>query len=200
MATKNVDNAITKAVVTKGNSAAPAVEAPAMRRNAVLRIDIQNDVLTMQWVDGVSSTLDVSKLSDEVRRAALENGLRQKLADGAAMSRNPETGRSATVTEKRARVDAIAQNLRDGNWTAPARGGSSSGTSARELLIAALCRMNPTKTADVIRTAISAKTLAEVAAMAAVPRVASVISEIQAERIGSAVEQAESAIDELIGG
>lgn len=154
-------------------------------------------IMTMAWSDGVRAELDVSKLSDDVLEQAKIHGLRQKLGDAAAMSRNPETGQSATIADKRSRVEAVAQYLRDGHWTAPTR--ATPETSSRAILVEALCRLNTSADRAKIADAIAAKTPAEIAAMSAVPRVASVIAAIRAERSAVSAESAESMLDELIG-
>lgn len=191
----------TKNTTKNAKSAADAIPAPTMtmRKGSVLTIIVEGDQLEMRWADGTTEFLDISQLSYEVRREAIANGLRQKLADGAALSRDPETGASATIADKRARVSAIAQNLREGNWNAPSRASSNNGASARALLAEALMRMKPQSPPEVIRNFVAEKSAAEVATMSAVPRVASIISAIRAERIGSAVDAAESAIDALFG-
>jgi len=168
--------------------------APTMRKGSVLTIIVEGDILTMRWADGTTEFLDISKLSDEVRREALVNGL-----DGAALSRDPETGASATIRDKRARVSAIAQNLREGNWNAPSRATGNNGASARAILVEALIRMKTQSPPEVIRNFVAERSAAEVATMSAVPRVAAIISAIRAERIGTAVDAAESALNALFG-
>lgn len=186
-------------MATRNNRETVAITQTERAPRGVLSITYNSltKIMTMAWSDGVRVGLDVSKLSDDVLEQARIHGLRQKLGDAAAMSRNPETGQSATIADKRNRVDAVAQYLRDGHWTAPTR--ATPETSNRAILVDALCRLNTSADRAKIADAIAAKTPAEIAAMSAVPRVASVIAAIRAERSAVSAESAESMLDELIG-
>ena len=197
MATRNNRETAAPAETVAAKTVAITQAERAPRGVLSITYDSLTKIMTMAWSDGVRAELDVSKLSDDVLEQARIHGLRQKLGDAAAMSRNPETGQSATIADKRARVDAVAQYLRDGHWTAPTR--ATPETSNRAILVDALCRLNTSADRAKIADAIAAKTPAEIAAMSAVPRVASVIAAIRAERSAVSAESAESMLDELIG-
>lgn len=190
MTTKTADR---KTAETRKPSAVPVVEtetavsesAPEiiaqpepMRKNSILKIETSAEVVTMTWADGIVDKLEIAKLSKAIIEAAIENGIKQKLGDAAAISRDPITGRSATIQTKRERVRAVAQNLLNGHWIAPTRSGNGGGDSIRRTLIDALLQLNPSLDRERVTAAITAKSHAEILAMRAVPRVASVIAQL----------------------
>lgn len=195
MTTKTADR---KTAETRKPSAVPVVEsaqetvtetameaptpAPAqpetMRKNSILKIETSAELVTMTWADGIVDKLEIARLSKSIIEAAIENGIKQKLGDAAAISRDPITGRSATIQTKRERVRAVAQNLLDGHWIAPTRSGNGGGDSIRRTLIDALLQLNPALDRERVTAAITVKSHAEVLAMRAVPRVAEVIARL----------------------
>lgn len=214
MTTKNTDR---KTAETRKPSAVPvaeaaqetvtetAMEAPIsvqvpipvppepMRKNSILKIETSTEVVTMTWADGIVDKLEIARLSKAIIEAAIENGIKQKLGDAAAISRDPITGRSATIQTKRERVRAVAQNLLDGHWIAPTRSGSGGGDSIRRTLVDALLQLNPSLDRERVTAAITAKSHAEVLAMRAVPRVAEVIARLA----GAGNVDADGMLDEL---
>jgi hypothetical protein len=66
------------------------------------------------------------------------HGAKQKFIDAAAISRNPETGRSATIADKKAAIlEVIERCTVQGQWNKAREGGGGSST----LLLEALVRM-----------------------------------------------------------
>lgn len=165
----------------------------SMRKNSILKIETSAEAVTMTWADGIVDKLEIARLSKPIIEAAIENGLKQKLGDAAAISRDPITGRSATIQTKRERVRAVAKNLLDGHWIAPTRSGNSGGDSIRRTLIDALLQLNPSLDRERVTAAITAKSHAEVLAMRAVPRVAEVIARLA----GAGNVDADGMLDEL---
>ncbi len=136
--------------------------------------------LYLAFSNGEKLTIGASDLTDEIRAAAMMHGLKQKLVDAAAISRNPETGRSATVQDKFDAVREVADRLLAGEWNKAREGGAGSGVS---LLLAALIRLyDGRKTKDEVVAFLDGKTDAEKAALRANPKVAPIIAEIKAER------------------
>jgi hypothetical protein len=97
--------------------------------------------------------------------------------DGAAIARNPDTGRSATIGDKREAVLAIIARAESGEWFARREGGG-----ATTLLLAALVRVYPTKTPDALRAYIAGLDADGKRALERNPRVAPVIEAIRTER------------------
>lgn len=137
--------------------------------------------------------LNVSALSPDIMAYAAVHGLKQKIGDAAAMKRNPDTGASATLADKRAAMQAVVDRLLAGQWNAE-RGDGSGGAS---LLAQALVRLQPEKTLADVRAWLETKTDAQVKALRLNPKVAPVIAQIQAERAGADDVDSDSLLDEL---
>lgn len=122
-------------------------------------------------------TLAVDMLTPEILRYAVLHGLKQKLVDAAAISRNPDTGRSASVEDKIAAVNEIFSRLVAGEWNKRREGGSGTGG----LLFRALCIMYPDKPADAVRDFLGKKSDAEKAALRRNPKVAAIMDTLRDE-------------------
>lgn len=135
--------------------------------------------LLLQFANGEMLSITASQLQPSIMEYAIFHGLKQKLVDAAAISRNPETGRSATVEDKYQAVKAVYDRLLAGQWNANREGGGNAGG----LLFQALCRMyQGRKTPEELRAFLADKTDAEKTALRKNPRVAQVIEEIRAEQ------------------
>lgn len=152
--------------------------------------DIQSDIapeqglLNIKFRHGKELNLLVSELAEEIRNQALLHGLKQKLVDAAAISRNPETGRTATIEDKFDAVKEVFDRLLAGEWNKTRAGGGNAGG----LLLQALIRLYPGKTAEELREFVGKLTRAQQAALRANALVAPIIAEIQAERGGDAAD------------
>ena len=162
------------------------------KRNATITATIDGTTLTLTFANGETLTIRGDALTSDVQQYAMMHGLKQKLVDAAAISRNPETGRAASVEDKFQAVKAVYDRLLSGQWNATREGGGNAGG----LLLQALCRMyQGRKTPEEIRAFLDTKTDAEKAALRKNPRVATIIEEIRAEQ-GKA---ANIDTDELLG-
>lgn len=162
------------------------------KRNAAITATIDGTTLTLTFANGETLIMRGDTLTSDVQHYAMMHGLKQKLVDAAAISRNPETGRAATVEDKYQAVKAVYDRLLSGQWNATREGGGNAGG----LLLQALCRMYAgRKTAEDIKAFLAEKTDAEKTALRKNPRVAAVIEEIRAEQ-GKA---ANIDTDELLG-
>ena len=93
--------------------------------------------MVLTFADGTSHTVTSENLSNGLQRAYMWHGAKQKFIDAGAISRNPETGRSATVADKKAAIlEVIDRCIVHGQWNKTREGGGS-GT----LLLEALVRM-----------------------------------------------------------
>lgn len=147
--------------------------------------------LTLNFINGEVLTLRVAELSPEVGAHAVLHGLKQKLVDAAAISRDPANGRAATVETKFLAVKEVLDRLLAGNWNKPREGACGVGG----LLFQALVRMyEGRKTAEDIKTYLDGKTDAEKAALRKNPRVAAIIDEIKAEN----AKPGDSSTDDLL--
>lgn len=139
--------------------------------------DMTTMVLTLAFSNGETIALSVDELSRDIQHHAMLHGLKQKLVDAAAISRNPDTGRSATIGDKYQAVLDVYNRLLAGNWNKPRDGSSVSGG----LLFRALCKHYPAKTPEAIRTFLEKKTPTEKAALRALPAIAEIIATLKAE-------------------
>jgi len=106
------------------------------------------------------------------------HGAKQKHIDAAAISRDPETGRAATVEVKRRAVAEVYERITRGEWFKAREGVATGGP-----LLTALCRMYAaTKTREDVEAYLAALTNKQKSDLRGNPRVAKVIAEIRAER------------------
>lgn len=172
-----------------------------MARNAQIAVSrVGSDELVFTFADGQDLRIDAGKLTNDIRREAIMHGLKQKIGDAAAIGRNPETGRSATLADKRAAMRTVIERLQAGSWNAErGEGGAPSGG----LLFAALVRMYAGKKSEEdIRAFLGGKSDKEKAALRKNPRVAAIIEEIKAERAANGDDGEEPGaelLDELDG-
>lgn len=135
--------------------------------------------LTLAFSHGEALTIRAADLSQTIIAQAIMHGLKQKLVDAAAISRNTETGRAASVADKFEAVKEVHDRLLLGEWNKRREGGAG---ASGGLLFRALCRMyDGKKTADDIKAFLDAKTDAEKAALRKNSKVAAIIEEIRAE-------------------
>ena len=162
------------------------------KRNATISATITDGALVLAFANGETLTLRADALNIDIQQQAMMHGLKQKLVDAAAISRNPETGRPATVEDKYQAVKTVYDRLLAGQWNATREGGGATGG----LLAQALTRMYAgRKTAEDIKAFLAEKSDAEKAALRKNPRVAQIIEDIRAEQ-GKA---ANIDTDELLG-
>lgn len=148
------------------------------KRNVTITATINEATLALTFANGETLTMRGDELNSDVQQYAMMHGLKQKLVDAAAISRNPETGRPATVEDKYQAVKTVYDRLLAGAWNAAREGGGATGG----LLLQALVRMYAgRKTVDELRAFLADKTDAEKTALRKNPRVAQIIEDIRAE-------------------
>lgn len=150
-----------------------------MARIPTIETVINGDTLTLTFDNGEVLTIGQRQLTPEVEQSALMHGLKQKLVDAAAISRNPDTGRSATTEDKYNAVREVYDRLLAGQWNKQREGGTGAGSGG--LLFRALVRLYPTKTPEQIRAFLEAKSDAEKATLRKLPAVAAIIEQLKAE-------------------
>ena len=152
------------------------------KRNATISADITLgacNILTLQFANGEQLALDAANVPREIQLQAMMHGFKQKLVDAAAISRNPETGRAASVADKFQAVKTVYDRLLAGQRNAVREGGTATGG----LLLQALCRMyEGRKTVEELKAFLAGKTDAEKTALRKNPRVAAIIEDIRAEQ------------------
>ena len=161
-------------------------------------INADGTALVLTFSHGESLTIKPADLSPTIVAQAIMHGLKQKLVDAAAISRNPETGRAASVADKFDAVKEVYDRLLSGEWNKRREGGA--GGAAGGLLFRALCRMYAgKKDADAIREFLEGKTDAEKAALRKNAKVAAIIEEIRAESTKPGDANADDLLADLEG-
>jgi hypothetical protein len=178
-----------------------ATAAPKKTSTAVAAA-ISDSLLILTFANQRVLTVDAKALSPAIRHAAMMHGLKQKLIDGAAIARDPETGRTATIDDK---YDAVADIYsRITHATEPAwnkvRGGEGTGGNVKGgVFVTALMRMT-TKSRDDIESYLAKLSKEEVAALRKNPRVADLMRLIQAERTDTSKVDTDALLDGLMEG
>ena len=151
-----------------------------MARQAQITVERDTNNLVIEFAHGKRIELNPFDLTEQVREQAMFHGLKQKLVDAAAISRNPETGRSASIEDKYQAVKTVYDRLLAGHWNAV---GGEGGTGTGGLLFAALCRMYAgRKTEDELREWLGTKDKKAQAELRKNPKIATIIDQIKAER------------------
>ena len=104
------------------------------KRNAAITATIVTNetdgrpcALHLKFANGEELAITASQLTNNVMEYAIFHGLKQKLVDAAAISRNPETGRAASVEDKYQAVKTVFDRLLTGQWNAVREGGNGGG-------------------------------------------------------------------------
>lgn len=140
-----------------------------------------NGSVAFRFSDGRTMTIQIGDLTSEIQEQALLHGLKQKLVDAAAISRNPDTGRSATIDDKYNAMREVFDRLHSGSWNKSR--GDGTGAGAGGLLFRALCQLYADKTPDAIRAFLDKKDAKEKAALRAMPKIAAIIETLRAAKV-----------------
>jgi len=152
-----------------------------MAKQIETTINFEERYVKWSFDNGSNIVVGLDMLNDELQTMAALHGLKQKIGDATAISKD-ESGRSATTETKYEAAKEVADRLiNEGEWNK--KRGIGDGTVKGGLLFEALCRLFPAKTADEIREWLSGMDKKTQAAMRANSRIAPVIDEIRAERI-----------------
>lgn len=144
-------------------------------------------------VDGTSIDIRLADLTDDIKHQLMLHGLKQKVADAAAIPRDTETGRSASDEDKIAAMRAVAGRIVAGEWAARAGDGTA---APRGLLHKALERLYPNKSREAIAEFVAGLDKKAQSALRMDPRVAPIIAGLRAE--GAKTNGIDT--DELLGG
>ena len=148
------------------------------KRTPAIECTTGDKQLTIEFSNGQTIYVWLGELNSTIIEQATLHGLKQKLVDAAAISRNPDTGRSATIDDKYNAVREVYDRLLSGQWNKGRGDGSSTGNGG--LLFRALCQMYPGKTPEALRAFLDGKTKSECAALRATPKIAAIIDTLRA--------------------
>jgi hypothetical protein len=100
------------------------------KANSVITHAMEGDVITFKVKDAGEVGLDLTKLHEAIVKRAAVHGMIQRISDAAAISRDAETGQSATPKEKLAAMSALIDHYHSGTeeWrrTGTGEGGGKS--------------------------------------------------------------------------
>jgi len=146
---------------------------------ALIEHDGHIDGLRLDFAHGESITITEHQLTRDIANRALWHGISAKLVDATAISRNPDTGRSATSMDKYNAANEVYQRLIAGQWNKVR--GDGTGTGSGGLLFRALSLAYPTKTPEQIRAYLATKNLSEQATMRKSDKLATIIEDLRAK-------------------
>lgn len=138
------------------------------------------ETITLTFSNGRDLVLRLSSLSADIATQAMYHGFKQKLVDAAAIGRDPDTGRSATIDDKYDAVREVYDRLLSGEWNKTREGGTATGG----VMLRALMMAYPSKTKEQLTEYLKGKSAAEKAALKLVPKIASAIDTIMATKVG----------------
>lgn len=144
----------------------------------ITHMDTTDPRLVLMFANGEELCIKASMLTVPMAQQAMMHGLKQKLVDAAAISRNPDTGRSATVDDKYNAVKEVYDRLLSGQWN-KTRG--EGGTGSGGLLYRALCILYADKTPEAIRAFLAGKDAKQQAALRNNAKVAAIIATLKAD-------------------
>jgi len=168
-----------------------------MAKNSAISADIfvPKATLTLTFQNGKEIVIDANTLRAEIREMAMLHGLKQKLVDAAAISRNTSTGKSADVNDKYDAVKKVADRLTsaDGQWNEGRGAAGEAPVKSGDLLVRAMMQMTG-RDETFIKDFLSAKTKEQRAALKKNPKVVAIIAELQAATVTNGINS-----DELLG-
>lgn len=147
-------------------------------RTPAISAEIAGTRLVFTGDNGRELAVSIEQLDDAIRTQAMLHGLKQKIGDAAAISRNPDTGRSATTDDKFDAMAEVLNRLLAGQWNKTRESGEGGGAGG--LLFKALCRVKADKTPAEVRAYLDGLSKEQQAAVRKVPAVAAAIEEIRA--------------------
>lgn len=132
--------------------------------------------LELSFLNGKTIRLDAGQLRAEVIGQAIMHGLKQKLVDAAAISRDTATGKAATIDTKYDAVKEVLDRLLAGEWNKRREGGGATGGLLKRALIEMYADR---KTPEQITEYLDGKSDKEKAALRKNPKVAEIIERLR---------------------
>jgi hypothetical protein len=155
------------------------IKATVLRINPATKQPDENGIavgLSLAFSHGRMIRLVSSELPEHLQHEALIHGLKQKLVDAAAISRDTKTGKSATIEQKYDAVKAVYDRLLNGTWNEEREGGGQA-----SYLLQAIMRVKG-KDEATVREWLGKKSDAEKKALELNPAISSVITELKAAK------------------
>lgn len=159
----------------------------------------ENGTLILTFRHGEVLRVHPESLNPEIQRAAMLHGLKQKLVDAAAISRDTVTGRAATISTKYDAVKEIFDRITGASgwpaWNKPRAGG---GGGQGGLLARAIARYKSVPV-EAAKSYLDRLTDAQKQALRVDPRIATIINDLRAESAKPAGIDTDALLDGLGG-
>jgi hypothetical protein len=131
-----------------------------LRANAIVGFVATPEALTFSVKGAGDTTLTLARVHADVMRRAAIHGLKQRVSDAAAQSRDPKTGASASAHDKLAAMAAIVDHYNSGSSEWRLKGGDRIGTD-EVLLARALAEVYPDRDVAKLRAYVGGLTKPE---------------------------------------
>lgn len=156
-----------------------------------------NGTLVLTFRHGEVLRIHPESLAPEIQRAAMLHGLKQKLVDAAAISRDTTTGRAATIATKYDAVREIFDRItgESPSWNKPRAGGQG---GQGGLLARAIARYKNVPV-EAAKAYLDRLTDAQKQALRVAPQIAAIINELRAESAKPAGIDTDALLDGLGG-
>jgi hypothetical protein len=168
------------------------------KRIPAVTTNVSGQLMTVVFADGHTAEINTNLLADDIRVTAMMHGLNAKLVDAAAIGRDSLTGKSASLSDKKAAVLEIVERLTGENpsWNKIREGGNGGGVN-NGLLLRAIMEVSG-KTYEETHSFLLNLSSEQKAAIRARERVANVIARMQREKLAS-IEVSDE-FDDFLGG
>ena len=178
--------------------------APKKLATAVTATITDTGALSVVFSNGKSMLVHPNMLLPEITAHAVLHGLKQKLVDAAAIGRDPDTGRTATIDDKYNAVKEVFDRITGANgatptWNKVRTDGNGSKPGTGGLLVRAMM-MITNKPRDFILATLEAKTKEEIAALRKNPRIVEAIAKLQIEQANTSGIDSDALLDSLLDG
>ena len=173
-----------------------------------------NSVVTHELVDNGNIVFHVkdagqflfnpAKCHEMILQRAALHGFIQRISDGAAISRDPETGVAATANDKLVRMQRIAEHMESGtdNWNlVVASGGQTEGGLVVLAMVRAGLGADVDEANEKVARLMAKRTIERAAALAVwanTTQVAEALAAIRAERAAKKAAEADIDADDLL--
>ena len=161
----------------------------------------ENGTLVLTFRHGEVLRIHPEALTPEIQRMAMLHGLKQKLVDAAAISRDTTTGRAATIITKFDAVREIFDRITGAGGKAPSWNKSRAGGAGGQggLLARAIARYKSVPV-EAARAYLDRLTDAQKQALRVDPRIATIINDLRAESAKPAGIDTDALLGGLDGG
>lgn len=150
-------------------------------RTAAVTTDIFGTTLTLNFANGKELQIDTTTLHADIVQQAILHGLKQKLVDAAAIARDTETGKTATIDDKYQAVKTVFDRITSAtpSWNAVREGEQK---QQGGIFVRALMELTG-KSREATQAAIETYTKEQVAALKKNPRVLAIIQRMEREKV-----------------